>query len=339
MSRFIARRIMWMLLVLFVISIVTFLLMRSVPGGPFAREKKLPAATVQLLEEKYNLNASIFEQYTDYMGDILFPHITVGKQKPSKAEDYLVVIALPSIFGDEAALRWVNFGPTYKSRSRSVNDIFRENLPVSFQLGLAALAVALAIGVPLGIISALRRNTLYDYLGMGTAILGVSVPVIVTAPVLQYLFSVRWKILPVTGWESVQSMILPAFALGFVNAAIIARLTRASLLQVLNEDYIRTARAKGLPERMVVIIHALKNSLIPVVTVLGPMLAALVTGTFVVETVFGIPGMGRYFVTSITGRDYPVIIGTILLYAFILVLMNLLVDIAYAWLDPRIRYD
>jgi len=174
---------------------------------------------------------------------------------------------------------------------------------------------------------------------MGTAILGVSFPVIITAPVLQYVFAVQWGLVPVTGWGGFQYAIIPAFALGFLHAALIARLTRASLLQVLNEDYIRTARAKGLAERSVIVGHALKNSLIPVVTILGPLLAALVTGTFVVETIFGIPGMGRYFVTSITGRDYPVIMGTILMYAFLLVIVNLLVDIAYMWLDPRIRFD
>ncbi|HEX2622178.1 MAG TPA: ABC transporter permease [Phototrophicaceae bacterium] len=339
MAKFVARRILWMIMVLFVISLITFVLMRSVPGGPFTREKALPEATLKLLNEKYNLDAPFIEQYLDYVTDILVPRVTYGKLKPSTAQDYLVVISLPSSMGDQAALRWMNFGPTYKSRSRSVNDIFRENLPISFQLGLAALAVAVAIGVPLGIISALKRNTFYDYFGMGTAIIGVSVPVIISAPLLQYIFGVQLKILPVTGWGDIQSAFLPALALGFVNAALIARLTRASLLQVLNEDFIRTARAKGLPERVVIIVHALKNSMIPVVTILGPLLAALVTGSFVVETIFGIPGMGRYFVTSITGRDYPVIMGTLLLYAFFLVVMNLFVDIAYAWLDPRIRFD
>jgi ABC-type dipeptide/oligopeptide/nickel transport system permease component len=339
MGKFIARRFLWMLLVLFIISVVTFLLMRSVPGGPFSREKPLPAATVALLNEMYNLDAPITEQYADYVSEIALPHVTYGRVVPSKAYDYLVNIPLPAVLGEEATLRWVNFGPTFKSRSRSVNDIFRDNLPVSFQLGIGALAIAVAIGVPLGIISALKRNTIVDYAGMGTAILGVSVPVIITAPLLQYVFAVELRLVPVTGWDSIRSAILPAFALGFVNAALIARLTRASLLQVLNEDFIRTARAKGMPERVVVIVHALKNSMIPVITILGPMFAALVTGTFIVETIFGIPGMGRFFVTSITGRDYPVIMGTILLYAFFLSIMNLFVDIAYAWLDPRIRYS
>jgi ABC-type dipeptide/oligopeptide/nickel transport system permease component len=339
MAKYIARRLVWMLLVLFVISIVTFILMRSVPGGPFSREKPLPAATIALLNEKYNLDATLTEQYVSYVGDIILPRVVYGKIKPNAAQDYLISMPLPALFGDQATLKWVNFGPTFKSRSRSVNDIFRENLPISFQLGTAALVIAMAIGMPLGILSALKRNSFYDYLGMGTALLGVSVPVIITAPLLQYFFAVQLKVLPVTGWGTIQNMILPALALGFVNSAIIARLTRASLLQVLGEDYIRTARAKGLPERVVITLHALKNSLIPVITVLGPLFAALVTGTFVVETIFGIPGMGRFFVTSITGRDYPVIMGTILLYAFFLVMMNLLVDIAYAWLDPRIRFD
>lgn len=339
MAAFVVRRFLWMLVVLFVLSIIVFSLMHAVPGGPFDQEKPLPPRTKEILAEKYNLDAPITDQYLSYIGDILVPTITYGKLRPSAAFDYLIVIPLPASFGDQATLRWVNFGPTYKSRSLSVNDIFRDNLPVSAQLGVLAVAIAVAIGIPLGIISALKRNTIYDYTGMGVAVLGVSVPVIITAPVLQYVFGVSWKILPVSGWGTVNQMILPAFALGFASSALIARLTRASLLQVLFEDYIRTARAKGLAERRVVITHALKNSMIPVVTVLGPLLAGLVVGTFVVETVFGIPGMGKFFVTSVTGRDYPVIMGTLLLYAFFLITANLIVDIAYAWLDPRIRYD
>ncbi len=339
MTNYIIRRILWMFVVLFTLSLIVFALMHSVPGGPFSREKKLPAATIAVLEQKYNLNDPIHIQYLNYISDIAVPRVTYGRQRPNSAEDFLVVVPLPAVFGEDAALRWINFGPTYKSRSRSVNDIFRENLPISMQLGVAALAVALSIGLPLGIFAALNRNTAYDYLGMGVAVVGVSVPVIITAPLLQYIFGVQMGVLPVSGWGTFAHLIMPAFALGFVSSALIARLTRASLLQVLFEDYIRTARAKGLSERAVILFHALKNSLIPVVTVLGPLFAALITGTFVVETVFGIPGMGRYFVTSITGRDYPVIMGTLLLYASFLVTANLIVDIAYAWLDPRIRYD
>jgi ABC-type dipeptide/oligopeptide/nickel transport system permease component len=328
-----------MFLVLFVLSLIIFGLMHAVPGGPFAREKPLPEKTMEIMNKKYHLDDPIYVQYLSYMGGIVIPKVTTGVFKPDVTEDYLVNIGLPDVLGEQATLRWMNFGPTYKSRSRSVNDIFRENLPVSFELGVVAIAIAVVIGIPLGILTALNRNTLYDYLGMGLAVLGVSVPVIITAPFLQYFMGVNLKVLPVTGWGTVEHMVLPSAVLGFANSALIARLTRASLLQVLNEDYIRTAQSKGLHPTAVIVVHALKNSMIPVVTVLGPLFAALVTGTFVIETIFGIPGMGRFFVTSISGRDYPVIMGTILLYAGLLTIANLLVDITYAWLDPRIRYN
>ncbi|MBE2182748.1 MAG: ABC transporter permease [Anaerolineae bacterium] len=339
MAKFVFRRFLWMFLVLFLVSIITFGLMHAVPGGPFSREKPLPAATVALLNAKYHLDEPLHIQYLYYITDIIVPRVTLERTPPSQSENYLIDIDLPDIFGDEARFKWVNFGPTYGSRSRSVNDIFRENLPVSIQLGIAALSLSLAIGLPLGVFTALKRNTFWDYGGMSVAIIGVSVPVIISAPLLQYLFGVQWRLFPVTGWGTPANVVLPAFALGFVNAALIARLTRASLLQVLNEDFIRTARAKGLAERRVISLHALKNSLIPVVTVIGPLAAALLTGTFVVETVFGIPGMGRYFISSIRARDYPVIMGTVLLYAAVLVMANLIVDLLYAWIDPRIRLE
>jgi len=237
-----------------------------------------------------------------------------------------------------STMRWLNFGPSYASRSLSVNDLYRNQLIVSFILGLAALSIALVIGVPLGVVAALNRNTSMDYFSMGVAILGVSVPVIVLGPLLR-LFAVQIPWLPVSGWGTWQQAMLPAFALGFSQSALIARLTRASLLQVLNEDYIRTARAKGLSRRVVIVVHAMKNALIPVVTVIGPVFAGLITGSLVAETIFAIPGLGRYFVTSVTNRDYPVIMGTILVFAFMIVIANMLVDIIYALLDPRIRYD
>jgi ABC-type dipeptide/oligopeptide/nickel transport system permease component len=267
--------------------------------------------------------------------DIAMPVVTTGEQSNYLDHEYLINMSLP--FGDDATLRWMNFGPSFRNVNRTVNDIFRDNLPVSMQLGAMAFIVTVTIGLPLGIISALRRNTLTDYAAMGAAVLGVSVPVIILAPVLQYLLGVQLKWLPVSGWGELKQVILPAFALGIADSALVARLTRASLLQVLSQDYIRTARAKGLRERRVVAVHALKNSLIPIVTVLGPIAAYLLTGTFVVETIFGIPGMGRFFVTSVSGRDYPVIMGTVLLLAIFLVVANTVVDIVYMWLDPRIR--
>lgn len=345
MLQFIIRRVLWMFVVLFVVSVITFVLMHSVPGGPFDREKKLPAAIMENLNRKYHLDEPPVNQYLRYVGDILIPRYTPGELQVSQQSDYLINLKI----GD-GYLQWMNFGPSYSSKTRSVNDIFRDQLPVSMQLGTWALLVALVIGLPTGILAALKQNSLFDYIGMSVAIFGVSVPPIVLGPVMVTIFAVSLGWLPATGWEIaragqpfsvveyIQHALMPSIVLGLASSALIARLTRASLLQVIREDYIRTARAKGLSERLVIIRHALKNSLIPVVTILGPLFAILVTGTFVTETIFGIPGMGRYFVTSITNRDLSVIMGTTLLFAMFLVVANLFVDIAYAFLDPRIRY-
>ncbi len=343
MGAFVIRRVLWMLLVIIVVSGVTFVLMHQVPGGPFDTEKKLPEHIMRNLEKKYNLDQSLGQQYISYISDIMIPRITGSSTDRSTMSDYLFNLKLRGDNPDtekceERYLRWMNFGPSYASRTRTVNDIFREQLPISFQLGIIALLFAIVIGVPLGILAGLNRNTPIDYFSMALAIAGVSVPTIVLGPILIWLFAVQWRLLPPSGWGTAKQAIMPVIALGSGSSAILARLARASLLQVMHEDYITTARAKGLTERTVVGLHALKNALIPVTTILGPMFAALVTGTFVTETIFGIPGMGRYFITSITNRDYPVIMGTILLYAVFLVAANMIVDITYAWLDPRIRF-
>jgi len=351
MGRYIARRLIYLIAVLLVVSIITFGLMHAVPGGPFDREKALPPEILENLNKRYNLDEPLWKQYAQYIYDVFIPHLTFTPPSTDLSDDFLMNIEIGSLW-----VRWMNFGPSYSSRSRTVNDIFRQQLPVSAQLGTMALGIALLVGMPLGILAALKQNTLLDYFGMSVAIFGVSVPVIVLGPLLIWIFGVTLKWLPPTGWGAkppyvlgflpsnpdwnfFKHAIMPSVALGLGSSAVIARLTRASLLQTIREDYIRTARAKGLMERLVITRHALKNSLIPVVTILGPLFAALVTGTFVTELVFGIPGMGKYFVTSITNRDYPVIMGTILLYAVFLVIANLIVDITYAYLDPRIRYE
>lgn len=351
MGRYIARRLIMLVVVILVISAITFGLMHAVPGGPFDREKALPKEIMENLNKRYHLDEPLIQQYGRYLNDVFIPHFTKIGPNNSVDSDYMINIKMGNIW-----LRWMNFGPTFSSRSRTVNDIFRQQLPISAQLGTMALLVALIIGVPLGILSALKQNTIVDYIGMSVAIFGVSVPVIVLGPLMIWIFGVTLGWFPPTGWgakppyflgflpsklgwDYFKYAIMPSVALGLGSSAIIARLTRAALLQVIREDYIRTARAKGLKESLVVTRHALKNSLIPVITILGPMFAALVTGTFVTELTFGIPGMGRYFVNSITNRDYPVIMGTILLYAVFLVVANLIVDIGYAYLDPRIRYD
>lgn len=336
MGSYIARRLLQMMFVLFVISLFTFVVMRAVPGGPFSTEKNLPPRALAQLEAKYNLDESLPMQYIHYISDIAIPRITENQLENSVLNDYLINIYIPVL---DRTFRWMNFGPSYKSVSQTVNSIIKDTLPVSATLGIGALLVAITIGVPAGIIAALNRNTKWDYLSMGASIVGVSIPVIVLGPVLRYIFGVQLRWLPPTGWGGFEHIIMPAFALGFAESARLARLTRASLLQVLNEDYIRTARAKGLPERVVVGLHALKNAMLPVVTTIGPLFAFLITGSFVAELVFGIPGLGKFFVTSIGNRDYPVIMGTTLLLGFLVILANLFVDIIYVWLDPRIKYS
>jgi oligopeptide transport system permease protein len=353
MGSFIARRFLWMLLVLFVVSLVTFFLMRAVPGGPFDKERELPEGIRENLEASYGMDQPLHIQYLAYISAIVFPVVTESGPPTSTAEEYLVNIDLP---GGEYTLRWMNFGPSLINRTVSVTAAIRDRMPASAYVGLASVVVALVVGLPTGIVSALRRNTWLDYLSMAVATVGISITVITLGPMLQYIFGLeipriihetfniplseaQYYSFPISGWGEFRDVVLPAFALGFGQAALIARLVRASILQVLNEDYIRTARAKGLSERRVIWLHVLKNSMIPVVTVLGPLIAALVTGSFVTEQIFAIPGIGRAFVTSIGNRDYTLIMGTTLLFAFLLVVANTLVDISYAWLDPRIRYN
>jgi ABC-type dipeptide/oligopeptide/nickel transport system permease component len=306
MTSYIIRRLLLTIPTLVIISLITFFLMHAIPGGPFAGPelKHMSPEVIANLNKYYHLDDPIWKQYGDYLWNL--------------------------VRGD--------LGPSYADRGRTVNDIIGQSLPASALLGLAALGVAMLIGIPLGILAALKQNTAADYLGMFIAIAGVSVPAMTLGPLLIWGFALQLKILPVAMWGTWQQIILPAFTLGFGSAAILARLTRASMLQVLREDYIRTARAKGLPERRVTVHHALRNALIPVITILGPLFAGFITGSMVVEQVFAIPGMGKFFVTGVMGRNYPLIMGTVLLYAVFLILANLVVDILYARLDPRIRY-
>ncbi|MBN1562924.1 MAG: ABC transporter permease [Anaerolineae bacterium] len=337
MGQYFVRRILGMILVLFIVSIVTFALMHQVPGGPFDRERPLPPLVQENMRKRYNLDDPLYVQYLSYMRNAIVPTITSGEWVDEVDNDYLINISLG--FGDKLHFRWMNFGPSMTRPSRTVNDVFRDNLPISGELGMYALLVASAIGIPLGVAAALRKNSLTDYVSMGVAVVGVSLPIIVMGPLLRYIVGVQLGWLPPTGWGEPEHAILPAFALGFSNSALLARLTRASLLQVLNEDYIRTARAKGLPEQVTIWRHAMKNAMIPVVTVLGPLFAFLVTGTVVTEQVFAIPGMGKFFIQSVTNRDYSVIMGTILLFSSFLVIANFVVDLVYAVLDPRIRFE
>jgi ABC-type dipeptide/oligopeptide/nickel transport system permease component len=338
MTSYIIRRVLLFIPVILGVALFTFVLVRAIPGGPFdfVGDRQLPPTVVANINAKYHLDWPVWKQFLSYaVGD--------------------------DILGEEGSSRGVirgDFGPSLFYRSQTVTSMIKQTLPVSFQLGFMAMILAIIMGVPLGIIAALKQNSWIDYSATFLAVFFLSVPNLVLAPVLIWIFALALGWLPVAQWGSrtdfvlgifpnpadinadyFKHAILPVFALGTASAAGIARLTRGSLLQVIREDYIRTARAKGLHERTVVVVHALKNSLIPVVTIIGPIFAALVTGTFVVERIFGINGMGKHFVESIGNRDYPVLMGVTLLYSVLLVVSNLLVDISYAWLDPRIRYD
>jgi oligopeptide transport system permease protein len=300
---YVLRRAISVILVVFVVASGTFILMHTIPGGPFKKEKALPPAIQRNIEERYKLNDPLWKQYTDYLGNL--------------------------IRGD--------LGPSFKYLGRSVNDIIRDGFPVSAALGAWAILFALVVGVPAGIISALNQNKWQDNVVMAIAIIGVSVPNFVIATLLMYLFGVRLRWLPVAMWGTPKHVILPMIALAGFPAAFFARLMRSSTLDVLSQDYIRTARAKGLSWYAVVVKHVVKNAILPVVTYLGPLVAGILTGSFVVENIFAIPGLGRYYVTSIYNRDYTTIMGVTIFYSAFLVLLNFLVDIAYGWIDPRIK--
>ncbi len=323
MITYIIRRILISIPVIFLIILVTFLLVQAMPGGPFdaVGQKAMPEHIKLLLEDRYGLNKPVSVQFFNYVGNLLR--------------------------GD--------LGPMMRLNSQDVNDIVAESFPVSIQLGVMSLMVGFGIGIPAGIIAALKHNSLIDYSATFLAVVAASIPNLVLGPILILIFGVKLGWFPIAFWgaeppfilgflpkptmQFLTHAVLPVFAIGTAFAAGIARLTRAGLLEVLDSDYIRTARAKGLRERAIIIIHALKNSLIPVVTIVGPMLAGAVTGSLVIEQIFALNGMGRWFVGSIGQREYFLLTSLTLIYSILLIAGNILVDIMYAWVDPRIRYD
>lgn len=303
MFRYVGKRIGTSLFTLWVIITLTFILMHSIPGDPLTRDKQLPEAIQQNIEAQYHLNEPLWKQYGYY-----FQGLAHGE-----------------------------FGPSLKYEGVTVNQIIGQGFPVSAQLGLAALILMLLIGIPAGVISALRQNQWQDHAAMFMATLGVAIPNFVLATLLIYIFGVKLELLPTSRWVSWQSVIMPAIALAFYPTAYIARLTRSSMLEVIGQDYIRTARAKGLPQRTVLYKHALRNALVPIITYLGPLIAGVLTGSFVIEKIFAIPGLGQQFVLSISNRDYTTILGVTIFYAGFLIFMNLVVDLLYGVIDPRIR--
>lgn len=320
MASFVANRLVRSVVVIFLISVVTFAMMQLAPGGPFSSDAggRPRAPEVQArLEAEFGLDRPPVEQYITYMGKLLF-HFDFG----------------PSMRQIDFSVNELLFGVDFWS------DPLGSPVLVSAQLGLMSFMLAVAIGIPLGVVSALYRNRPADHGAMFVTTLGISVPNFVLGLIFILIFSLWLHWLPVFGWgDDWRQMVMPVVVLATGGMAIIARLTRASVLETLGADYVRTARAKGLRERFVMTRHALPNSLIPVVTVLGPLLAAWLTGTFFVELVFAIPGIGKFFISAVTNRDYSLIMATIMLYSIVLVIMNLIVDIMYGFLDPRIRYD
>lgn len=303
MLKTIIRRLLEAIPVLFVVVTVTFFLIRFAPGGPFDEEKNVSPEIEKRLLEYYNLNAPAHEQYFDYLKDLAHG----------------------------------NLGPSFKNASYSVNELIGMSFPVSLELGLYGLIVALTIGLVTGVSASLKPNSIRDYGPMSLAMVGICVPNFVLGPLLVLVFSLRFGWLPVAGWDTPLHKILPAITLGAMYAAYIARLSRGGMLEVLSNDFIRTARAKGLSETRVVLRHALRGGISPVVSFLGPATAGLMSGSFVVETIFQIPGLGRFFVEAAFNRDYTMIMGTVLFYASLIILLNLIVDLAHTWLDPRLR--
>jgi oligopeptide transport system permease protein len=303
MTSFLLRRLLLFVPTLWVIATLTFFLIRLAPGGPFQAERDIPATAKEQLMRRYGLDRPLPEQYVRFLGNVVR----------------------------------FDFGPSYKYPARQVREIIGEGLRTSAELGGWALLLALLVGVPIGVIAAVKQNTATDHLAMGLALAGVSVPNFVLGPVLVMGFALSWFVLPPALWQSPASRILPVITLATAYVAYVARLTRAGMLEVLRQDFIRTARAKGMSERMVVLKHALKLGILPVVSYIGPAAARIVMGSIVVEQIFAVPGLGRILVNAAFNRDYTLVLGEVLFYASMLMVLNLLIDLAYPLLDPRVE--
>ena len=303
MRQFLLRRLAATFVSLYVIVTVTFFLMKAVPGDPFTQERAVPEEIRKAMYAHYKLDQPWYVQYGNYLVSIV---------------------------------TW-DLGPSFKYQGRTVNQIIDQGFPVSAQLGAEALVLAVVAGTLLGMAAAVYQNRWPDYAAMVTAIVGLSVPSFILAACLQYLFAMQWQLLPVARWGSFSQSILPAVSLAALPTAFIARLMRANLIEVLQQDYVKMAKAKGLSPAAVLFRHALRNALLPVISYLGPLVANVLTGSFVVEQIFGIPGLGQWFVTSISNRDYTVIMGTTVFYSLVLLLSVFCMDLALAWADPRIK--
>jgi oligopeptide transport system permease protein len=334
MLTFIIRRLLWAIPVLFFVALVSFFLMHQAPGGPFDKDndkRQLDPATLKALNARFGLDKPAYFNPTAFQ-----KALNEGQRNPiTLGRTYLDSQFFNYVFG---ALRG-DLGPSYKQRGRSVQDILIQRWPFSARLGILALGFALVIGIPLGILAALRQNSRADYISLFFATIGVSVPSFVIGLMVIIVFGtmLKWISISTNDWNSWRPYLAPAMVLALPSMSFIMRITRATMLDVKRQDYIRTARAKGLSEQRVIWRHMLRNGLIPVITVIGPLLVDLITGAVIIEAIFGIPGTGRFFVESIFNRDYSMIMGTTLVYATLIVLANIAVDLSYGVLDPRIR--
>lgn len=306
MLRYVIRRCIGVIPTMFVLMTITFFMMRLSPGGPFSTNRKASAEIIANLNRHFHLDEPLWQQYLRYLWGVL----------------------------------QFDFGPSYKMRDYSVADLLIQGFPTSLKLGLAAILISTVVGVTLGTLAALRRNSWIDYGASTVGLVGIAVPNFVLGPLWQLLFGVMWGLLPVAGWgQSWTQMILPVVSLALPNIAYIVRLTRGSMIESIRSNHVRTARAKGLGERLAIWRHALIGGLLPVVAYLGPATAGIITGSIVVEKIFSVPGIGRYFVEAALNRDYTVVMGVTLLYGFLIILCNLFSDIVYGVLDPKVRYE
>ena len=306
MARHILRRLLGLIPTLLMLITVAFFLMRVAPGGPFDSEMELPPDIEANLNARYHLDESLLQQYFRYLGQVAV----------------------------------LDFGPSIQYKDWTVNELIAQGIPVSLTIGLAAMVLSFFLGTLLGITAALRQNTRTDYSLMGVAMLGISIPNFVIAPILILLLAVYAGWLPAGGWDwSIKSMVLPVVTLSLPITAYIARLTRGSMIEVMHSNFIRTARAKGLPESLVIRRHALRPALLPVISYLGPATAGMISGSVIIERIFSIPGLGSYFVQGALNRDYTLVMGVVIFYGVSIILLNFLVDLIYAWLNPKVRYD
>jgi oligopeptide transport system permease protein len=305
MFRFITSRFLQLLVALFLVITATFFMIRFVPGGPFTAEKAVTPEILRNLEAHYGLDQPLWQQYLDYLGSLMRG----------------------------------NLGPSFKYPNRTVNEIIADKLPVSAELGAISLGIALLVGITLGTLAAVRRNTWLDYVASSLGMIGISVPTFVVGPLFVLALAIQFGFFNASGWYGPLDRVLPSIVLGLAYAAPISRLTRGGLLEILHQDFIRTARAKGASEFRVVTRHALRGGLLPVVSYLGPAVAGILTGSFVIETIFQIPGIGREFINSAFNRDYTLVLGTVILYASLIMALNLVVDVVQAWMNPKVRLE